>query len=79
MPDITGKKTLRSVARTGMVAPVPPLLAWASLGTGFVIALAAVLRMAALAQSPLDVFPDKRGFWPGTNPLVGIDGALITT
>ena len=29
-----------------MVAPVPPLLAWASLGTGFVIALAAVLRMA---------------------------------
>jgi hypothetical protein len=29
-----------------MVAAVPPLLAWASLGTGFVIALAAVLRMA---------------------------------
>ena len=46
MPDITGKKTLRSVARTGMVAPVSPLLAWAGLGTGFVIALAAVLRMA---------------------------------
>jgi len=29
-----------------MVAPVPPLLAWASLGTGFVIALAGVLQMA---------------------------------
>lgn len=39
---------------------------------------AAVLRMAALAQSPLDVFPDKRAFFPGANPLAGIDGALIT-
>jgi Ferritin-like domain len=40
---------------------------------------AAVLRMAALKQSPLDVFPDQRAFWPGSNPLAGIDGALITT
>ena len=40
---------------------------------------AAVLRMAALAQSPLDVFPGKRAFFPGDNPLAGIDGALITT
>ncbi|MEY2400090.1 MAG: hypothetical protein QOJ08_201 [Ilumatobacteraceae bacterium] len=39
---------------------------------------AAVLRMAALAQSPLDVFPGERGFFPGDNPLAGIDGALIT-
>ena len=39
---------------------------------------AAVLRMAALAQAPLDVFPDQRGFFPGDNPLAGIDGALIT-
>lgn len=39
---------------------------------------AAVLRMAALAQSPLDVFPNQRGFFPGDNPLAGIDGALIT-
>ena len=39
---------------------------------------AAVLRMAALAQSPLDVFPSQRGFFPGDNPLAGIDGALIT-
>lgn len=39
---------------------------------------AAVLRMAALAQSPIDVFPDKRGFFPGDNPLAKIDGALIT-
>ena len=39
---------------------------------------AAVLRMAALAQSPLEVFPGKRGFFPGDNPLVKIDGALIT-
>ena len=40
---------------------------------------AAVLRMAALAQSPLDVFPTERAFLPGDNPLAGIDGALITT
>ncbi len=39
---------------------------------------AAVLRMAALAQSPLEVFPGDRGFFPGDNPLAGIDGALIT-
>jgi Ferritin-like domain len=39
---------------------------------------AAVLRMAALAQAPLDVFPEQRGFFPGDNPLAGIDGALIT-
>ncbi len=39
---------------------------------------AAVLRMAALAQPPLDVFPSQRGFFPGDNPLAGIDGALIT-
>ena len=39
---------------------------------------AAVLRMAALGQSPLEVFPDSRGFFPGDNPLAGIDGALIT-
>ena len=38
---------------------------------------AAVLRMAALAQSPLEVFPDKRAFFPGANPLADIDGALI--
>src|SRR5207245_1307060 len=39
-------KALRTVARTGMVAPVAPLLAWAGLATGFVIALASALRMA---------------------------------
>ncbi len=40
---------------------------------------AAVLRMAALAQSPLEIFPSQRAFFPGDNPLAGIDGALITT
>ena len=39
---------------------------------------AAVLRMAALGQTPLEVFPDNRGFFPGDNPLAGIPGALIT-
>ena len=37
---------MRTGARTGMVARVAPLLAWVGLGTGFVIALAAALRMA---------------------------------
>ena len=39
---------------------------------------AAVLRMAALAQSGLDVFPKERAFFPGNNPLADIKGALIT-
>jgi rubrerythrin len=39
---------------------------------------AAVLRMAALAQAPFDVFPDQRACFPGDNPLAGIPGALIT-
>jgi len=39
---------------------------------------AAVLRMAALAQPPTDVFPSGRAFFPGDNPLAGIDGALIS-
>ena len=39
---------------------------------------AAVLIVAGQAKSPLDVFPDKRAFFPGDNPLVGIDGAVLT-
>jgi rubrerythrin len=39
---------------------------------------AAVLRMAALAQTTDDIFPSKRAFFPGDNPLAGINGALIT-
>ena len=39
---------------------------------------AAVLRMAALSQPPTDVFPGGRAFFPGDNPLAGIDGALIS-
>ena len=39
---------------------------------------AAVLRMAALSQPPTDVFPNGRAFFPGDNPLAGIDGALIS-
>jgi rubrerythrin len=40
---------------------------------------AAVLRMAALAQGPTDIFPKSRAFFPGDNPLAGINGALITS
>jgi hypothetical protein len=39
---------------------------------------AAVLRMAGLAQSGLDVFPNGRAFFPGDNPLAGIPGAVLT-
>ncbi len=38
---------------------------------------AAVLQVAAQAASPLDVFPDGRAFFPGDNPLAGIDGAVL--
>ncbi len=39
---------------------------------------AAVLQVAAQAMSPLDVFPDGRAFYPGDNPLAGIDGAVLS-
>ncbi|MGH9275180.1 MAG: ferritin-like domain-containing protein, partial [Acidimicrobiales bacterium] len=39
---------------------------------------AAVLQIAAQAASPLDVFPGGRGFFPGDNPLAGIDGAVLS-
>ena len=38
---------------------------------------AAILQMVALGGSPLDVFPDERAFFPGDNPLAGIDGAVL--
>jgi rubrerythrin len=40
---------------------------------------AAVLRMAALGQSPREVFPSERAFFPGDNPLAAIPGALVTS
>ena len=39
---------------------------------------AAVLQVAAQAASPLDVFPGERAFYPGDNPLEGIDGAVLS-
>jgi hypothetical protein len=39
---------------------------------------AAVLQVAAQAASPLAVFPDERAFFPGDNPLAGIDGAVLS-
>jgi hypothetical protein len=35
--------------------------------------------MAALAQTTADIFPSSRAFFPGSNPLAGINGALITS
>lgn len=40
---------------------------------------AAVLRVAAFAQPATEVFVGGRSFFPGENPLAGIDGALITS
>lgn len=39
---------------------------------------AAVLQVAAQAASPLAVFPDERGFYPGDNPLADIEGAVLS-
>jgi hypothetical protein len=39
---------------------------------------AAVLQVAALGQSPADVFPGGRGFYPGDNPLADIEGAVLS-
>lgn len=39
---------------------------------------AAVLQVAALAASPLAVFPEDRAFFPGDNPLADIDGAVLS-
>ena len=38
---------------------------------------AAALRMAALGQGGAEVFPGGRAFFPGDNPLAGIDGAVL--
>jgi hypothetical protein len=39
---------------------------------------AAILQIAAQAKAPADVFPGDRGFYPGDNPLEGIDGAVLS-
>jgi hypothetical protein len=39
---------------------------------------AAILQVAGLGQSPADVFPGGRGFYPGDNPLADIDGAVLS-
>lgn len=39
---------------------------------------AAILQVAAQQASPLEVFPDMRGFFPGDDPLSGIEGAVLS-
>jgi hypothetical protein len=39
---------------------------------------AAILQIAAQGKAPADVFPGERGFYPGDNPLEGIDGAVLS-
>ena len=39
---------------------------------------AAILQIAAQGAAPADVFPGERGFFPGDNPLEGIDGAVLS-
>jgi len=39
---------------------------------------AAILQVSGLGQSPTDVFVGGRGFYPGDNPLAGIQGAVLS-
>jgi hypothetical protein len=39
---------------------------------------AAILTVVAQAKSPTEVFPEGRGFFPGDNPLAGIEGAVLS-
>jgi hypothetical protein len=39
---------------------------------------AAILQVVAQAMPPASVFPDERAFFPGDNPLAGIDGAVLS-
>lgn len=62
----------------GGVLSVPALRSTIMTIGGIEARHAAVLQVAAQGLSPLDVFPDERGFFPGDNPLAGIDGAVLT-
>jgi hypothetical protein len=39
---------------------------------------AVILQMSAQGKTGLDVFPNKRAFFPGDNPLKDIDGAVLS-
>jgi hypothetical protein len=39
---------------------------------------AAILQVVAQAMPPASVFPEQRGFFPGDNPLAGIEGAVLS-
>ena len=39
---------------------------------------ATILTMVAQKKTPFDVFPSKRAFFPGDNPLKDIQGAVLT-
>ncbi|MGK2949739.1 MAG: ferritin-like domain-containing protein [Acidimicrobiales bacterium] len=62
----------------GGVLSVPALRSTIMTIGGIEARHAAVLQVAAQGMSPLDVFPDERAFFPGDNPLAGIDGAVLS-
>jgi hypothetical protein len=39
---------------------------------------AAILQMSAQGKTGLEVFPDRRAFFPGDNPLAGTKGAVLS-
>ena len=39
---------------------------------------AAILQVAAQGAAPADVFPGGVAFYPGDNPLAGIEGAVLS-
>jgi hypothetical protein len=62
----------------GGVLSVPALRSTIMTIGGIEARHAAVLQVAAQGLSPLEVFPDERAFFPGDDPLAGIDGAVLT-
>ncbi len=68
----------QTYAFAGGALSVPELRSTIMTIGGIEVRHAAVLQVAAMALSPLDVFPDGRAFYPGDNPLADIDGAVLT-
>ncbi len=68
----------QTYAFAGGTLSVPALRATIMTIGGIEARHAAILQIAAQGKAPADVFPGERGFYPGDNPLEGIDGAVLS-
>ncbi len=68
----------QTYAFAGGTLSVPALGATIMTFGGIEARHAAILQIAAQGTAPADVFPGERGFYPGDNPLEGIDGAVLS-